>query len=431
MIKLFFKYNKLISLILLFSSFSLSKEKYQTFDLKLPKGEVNLFLPLYYETNDTCSKWVPSLFSSIILINTDIELSLERYKKNYLEIGIQNPFSNIISDNKIIANIYTGPFSIFNDIYLAKTETQWPQICQFGLDYTDIFSDEVPDNLNTMKKLISSEQIEKYIFSFGKNDLNSSKEFISSKFFIGDSHENFLEDNVGICEIKNDTGYFGCIFDDYIFMDETYSLINEKNNKSYIIYFSSELNYIYFPESFKNKFGKCKYETFPENKFTCEESKGKDYINLKLRNNKMNITLEIDNIQRFYTYPYDNVFNILFHKFDYIIFPLTMLKNFHTQFNLENNTISFYTNDTTLLEIRKKEEPPTDKPTPTDSDNGDDGPSTGLIVFLVILGILIIGGLGYGGFLLYKKKYKPDLEKNFNKYSKFDDEEINENKIVY
>ena len=40
----------------------------------------------------------------------------------------------------------------------------------------------------------------------------------------------------------------------------------------------------------------------------------------------MNITLEVDKINRFYNYQTDSdcVTNILFHDFDYIIFPLTM-----------------------------------------------------------------------------------------------------------
>ena len=111
-----------------------------------------------------------------------------------------------------------------------------------------------------------------------------------------------------------------------------------------------------------------------------------------------------------------------------------MFKNFHVQFDLDNNQISFFSNDTSILEIKKDEPQPTqytDEPENTSEPKPDDGPSAGLIVFLVILGILIIGGLGYGGFLFWKKKHIPDLEKRFNKYSKFEDEDINENKLVY
>ena len=111
-----------------------------------------------------------------------------------------------------------------------------------------------------------------------------------------------------------------------------------------------------------------------------------------------------------------------------------MLKNFHVQFNLENNTINFYTNDTSLLEVSKKEEPkpgPESNPSNEPEEETSDGPSAGLIIFLVILGILFVGGLRYGGFLIWKKKQNPDIEKRFNKYAKFEDEDINENKVVY
>ena len=50
----------------------------------------------------------------------------------------------------------------------------------------------------------------------------SDSENIISKIFIGDSHEDFLEDNVGTCKFQNDTGYFGCIFDDFIFLNEIF-----------------------------------------------------------------------------------------------------------------------------------------------------------------------------------------------------------------
>ena len=148
----------------------------------------------------------------------------------------------------------------------------------------------------------------------------------------------------------------------------------------------------------------------------------------------MNITLEVDYLGRYYNSKTDGAANILFHDYDYIIFPLTMLKNFHVQFNIENNTINFYTNDTSILEVPKKEDPTPDtdpNPSQDPKEEPSDGPSAGLIVFLVIIGILLVGGLGYGGFLIWKKQQNPDIEKRFNKYAKFEDEDINENKVVY
>ena len=99
-----------------------------------------------------------------------------------------------------------------------------------------------------------------------------------------------------------------------------------------------------------------------------------------------------------------------------------------------NDYINFYTNDTSILEVPKKEDPTPDtdpNPSQDPKEEPSDGPSAGLIVFLVIIGILLVGGLGYGGFLIWKKKQNPDIEKRFNKYAKFEDEDINENKVVY
>ena len=157
---------------------------------------------------------------------------------------------------------------------------------------------------------------------------------------------------------KNDTGYFGCIFDDFIFLNETFPLINQDNN-SYIIYFSSEFTKIYFPQDFKDKIAdnkKCEYSTIPLVKLICGELKGKEYLPLKLRNENMNITLEVDYIGRYCKYSIKGVANILFNVEDYIIIPLSKIKNFHIQFNLENNANNFYINDISLLEIFKKKE---------------------------------------------------------------------------
>jgi len=438
--KVFLTKNIFFFFILFVVFVSETKEEYKEIPLKLEKNCGDSDLPLYIETDDTCSKWVPSLFSQILIIKYGIS---HEYKDENYEFDFKsNPASKKgISTDSLVMHLYSGPVSIFNSIFIAESRSnKWPSYCQFGLGYSDIFAGQPTYNYNVMKNLINSNQVEKNIFSFDKWNFSDSQNIIS-KIFIGDSHEDFFEDNVGTCKIQNDTGYFGCIFDDFIFLNETFSLIKEENNKPYIIYFSSEFTKIYFPEDFKNKIAdgeKCNYSPISSEKFTerliCEELKGKEYLPLKLRSENMNITLEVDYMGRYYTYPEEGVSNVLFHDYDYIIFPLTMLKNFHVQFNLENNTINFYTNDTSLLEIRKKEEPkpgPEPNPSHEPEEEPSDGPSAGLIVFLVILGILLVGGLGYGGFLIWKKKQNPDIEKRFNKYAKFEDEDINENKVVY
>jgi nitrogen regulatory protein PII-like uncharacterized protein len=176
---------------------------------------------------------------------------------------------------------------------------------------------------------------------------------------------------------------------------------------------------------------KCHFEETPEQVYICPDLENKDYLPLKIRSDNMNITIEVDNVNRFFNfYTTDGIANIYFHDYDYIIFGLSMFNNLHVQFDAENNLIKFYTNDTSLLEVPKKEEPTPDtdpNPSQDPKEEPSDGPSAGLIVFLVIVGILLVGGLGYGGFLIWKKKQNPDIEKRFNKYAKFEDEDINEN----
>ena len=431
-----FFYKKYIYFFLVFNIYITNiNSNYTEIDLTLKKFELDYELPLYIKTNDTCTKWVPALFSPLLIINSAI--NDEDYANQNRAIFLQNPASIKKEKGSLEMKLYRGDVSIFQDINIAKTKTNWPNNCQFGLGYSDVFPEGSSKNFNALKNLILTHQIEKNIFSFGKWDIDN--EFFKSKLYIGDAHENFLQENVGNCKIMNDSGYFGCIFDDFIFLNKTYSLINEQNNKPYIIYFSSEFNTIYFPKNFENKIlEKCHKKEDPFLKITCEELQGKDYLTLKLRSNNMNISLEVDNLKRYYDVSDDGWSNILFHDpgIDYIIFPLTMLKNFHVQFDIENNNISFYSNDTSILELPKKIDPkpnpePETQPSQEPENTPGDGVSLGLIIFLSILGILLIGGLGYGGFLIWKKNQKPDLEKNFNKYSKFDDEDINENKLVY
>ena len=62
-----------------------------------------------------------------------------------------------------------------------------------------------------------------------------------------------MEKNVGTCNNTNGS-YWGCNFDGFTFSNETIQLINNTNNNSYNIYFSSEFTKIYFPENLKEKF---------------------------------------------------------------------------------------------------------------------------------------------------------------------------------
>ena len=47
---------------------------YKEIELKLKNKEIDYDLPLYFETTDLCSRWVPSLFSSMALIDNMISV---------------------------------------------------------------------------------------------------------------------------------------------------------------------------------------------------------------------------------------------------------------------------------------------------------------------------------------------------------------------
>ena len=322
-----------------FIFFSFVNSKYKEIELKLKNRETEYDLPLYFETTDLCSKWIPSLFSSTALIGSTISI-MGHYKTIFKNIYIYNPYTLKYLNQSLYSDIFLYT-SIFNEIYIAKTYNNifptFPKYCLFGLDYSEVIYEN--KNLNTIQNLIPK-QIEKNIFSFGKWDL-TKQDFIYSRFYIGDYHENF-SGNTGTCNIQNETNYYGCIFNEFIFLNETYSLINENNNKPYIIYFSSEFNKNYFPKNFENKIKNC-YLQKNKSEFICEKLKNKDYLSLKLRNDNMEITLEVDKINRFYNYSSsDGTTNILFHDFEYIIFPLVMLKNFHVQFDVEKKLLVFF-----------------------------------------------------------------------------------------
>ena len=118
----------------------------------------------------------------------------------------------------------------------------------------------------------------------------------------------------------------------------------------------------------------------------------------------MDITLEVDKINRFYNYPSsDWTTNIFFHDFEYIIFPLVMFKNFHVQFDVEKKVISFFSNNTSILEV-KKETNETQK-----NENSVDI-SIGIVIFMIILCIILIGFIGFFYYFFYHKKKHINLE---------------------
>ena len=137
----------------------------------------------------------------------------------------------------------------------------------------------------------------------------------------------------------------------------------------------------------------------------------------------MNITVEIDysfNYSKNADIPKDKT-RIRFESNDYIIFPLMMFKRFDIEFNANNKMISFYTKNSSILEVPEKPKKPSS--------------SSVLTVFLVILIILIVIAGAVGIYFLVKKKFKRNIESDINKFSRFDDDEdfqnINEKRVFY
>ena len=208
------------------------------------------------------------------------------------------------------------------------------------------------------------------------------------------------------------------------FNNNIISLMNANKTAYYKIFFSSESHLIVFPELFKEEFNKATNNICQEdetskflycnNLFNLE-----DYISMKLIDDNMTITIEVDNLNRFSsnTQPEQkHKTRIRFdNKIEFFIFPLIMFKNFHVQFDSIDNKISFYTTNKTILELKKEEEEDSKRQEPE-----NDSSNTGTIILIIVI-ILLILVLGFGVFWFIKKRRSAD--KNINKYNKFEDEE--------
>ena len=129
-----------------------------------------------------------------------------------------------------------------------------------------------------------------------------------------------------------------------------------------------------------------------------------DYIPIKLSNEYMTITGEIDNINRFTIKNKDrsNLTRITFEDIDYFVFPLIMFKNFHIQFDGEQNIISFYTNDSTILKIKK-------------IVNKNEGEISSILIIIIVIVIILIAL--FIGFIVYrfiKKRRGLNAEEEIN-----------------
>ena len=307
----------------------------------------------------------------------------------------------------------------YQNVALGKERlTEYINNCYFGLSLGSKNSYDLNEEYYLLNQLSNSTQINQKVFSFDKWNINQNS--ILTNFYFGDIHENFKSNkgNIGSCE-NLEYPYWGCSFKEIIINnndDRTISLEYE-DGKYYKIYFVTETNDIIFPEVFRGLFyyaskGKCKYYYNSEDKYLlyCNDKEKKGYIPIKFINDNMNITGEIDILDRFNIESQTEKTLVTFDDINYIVLPLIMFKNFHIQFDGNNNIISFYTTDNSILEIRKKQK---------SNNKGLSKAVIAVIIISIILAITIIGFLIFIYIRLRKESNIKKTEKKIEEIQEF------------
>lgn len=360
---------------------------------------------------DHCGNWIPSLFSPIMLVPFNFTDGEEKYKKTKIKL-------ETISDEDI--PIYLFNFTFLNEYNICFGKERYDYVvhnCYFGLMKKNN-SNDISEGQIILNNLKVDNKIDQKIFSFGIWDLGTSE--IKSSFYLGNVHENFTSKNgvIGTCQAIKDDFHWGCSFNKISFNNIVVDLKDENGNL-YNIYFSSENYNIKFPRKFEGKFTKltnksCRYdnddsEGVSSNLICSNFFNENNFASITLMDDNMNITIQIDSIIRFSNKndSEKDKTRIQYQDINYFIFPLIMFKSFHIQFNADNDIISFYTTDKSILQLNQKTE---------------ESSSNGLKVFLIILIILIIIALLFGIFVFLKKR-RGSVQKSINKYNKFEDED--------
>ena len=418
-------------LVLLLLNFKLTKQ-IKPFEMSIEKGhsELGIFHKKYELNNVSCPELIPSLFNPIFIINT------QGYESS--EIKTISKIVPVFSLNKNLTLVLFNYTFLDNleEYNLVLGEERFSDLlkkCYFGLasknTYYNLDQSEI-----LLNRMFDEKKITKKIFSFDKWKISNQSNLISTTLYIGEEHNNFKlkSDNkkgiIGNCLVNESYDYWGCSFNAMSINNITKDLKKNDRNDYYEIYFSTETHDIIFPDKFYTKFHelteqKCTYDKDNEKiDFTiCKGFFNNDgYASLKLISSDMNITIEIDNQERFCEKNEDkkNFSRIKFKDINYIILPLIMFKNFDIQFDAENNRIQFYTTDNSILQLRKERK--------------KNKSSNGVTVFLIIFIIILILALGFGIFWFIKKR-RGSIEKNINKYNKFDEDEnfqsLNEKRV--
>ena len=423
------KYEKIIYLLFITNALINLSKQTKNFSIGIPfdNSDLDISIIEYNDKQNNCSKWIPSLFNPMILI---INPKFEEIDRIELISDVYIPTLSLKSRDlsiSIFNRTFLGYYHnvIFGIMYFIPQDfTKYKNNCYFGLSLKE-GGFKINNSYILLDILKKENEITQKIFSFDKWIINYDIGTINTTFYFGYEHEHFNSKNkdrdaiIGKCKVKEDYDYWGCHFD-YMELNNKKMNLTNKNDEPYKIYFSTENYDIIFPETFFDSFnitteGKCSYNSEHEesedfyvscNNFFNENNS----FPVNLISDNMNITIEIDNKKRFSKGNDDkiNKSRIKFENVNYFILPLIMFKNFHVQFDGENNEIKFYTNDKNILHIKK--------------ENNKKSSSKVGTVFLIIFIIILIAAIGFGILFLIRKR-KGSVEKNINKYNKFDEDE--------
>ena len=419
------KKNFNLIIICIISNIFFSQQAYEAYEITInPNSDSEEFYINDSLDNSPCKHWIPSLFTPFLLVPKEnkIDESLKIFNVN---LDIKIPF---IDDNELTS------FEFYQNIPFLKDKFHGilmrPLIihinkCYLGIsaginDYADF--NEKNTTLNILKE---NKLIDEKVFSFDIWKISSEYKEAKSKLFLGESINIFNSNDriEATCQSYKDDLHWGCSFKEMILDDINFELKNE-NQSLYKAYISSEIPDLILPSFLKQKIidlSKNEFIINDDNYLTCNKCfKNSNYVPLKLteENEEFIIKGQVDNINRFDKEDQEkkSISRIRFEEIDYIVLPLMVFKQFHVQFDADKKLISFYTNDSSILEVKKK---------------GKNGSSSAGRVFLIIFIILIILCICFGVFWIMRRRGK--TEKNINQFSKFEDEEdyqhMNEKKV--
>ncbi len=416
----FIKYYILLYIII---NIFIPQQNCYEFNVQAEKKESSLG-NLNINNSKVCQYLIPSLFYSILILHQ----SYDKGEKVRQDIKVKTPFTDKTIEGSLFQMTDEDCLNNFRLYYITHIET----FCYFGLSMN--YQNEtigLDENQMILSCLIDNKKIEKKIFSFDKFILNSDS--IDTILYLGEIHKDFSSNDgiIGTIKSNEEDNFWGFSFNEMSFNNKNLSLIKE-DNKLYKIYLTTDDYNIKFPRTLINNSdiedlfdNKCDYKR--SGYVECENFfNDKDYIPLKLMSKDINITLELDKFNRYYSKNNNDKERInikLSDDIHFIIFPLIMFKQFHVQFDAEKKVINFYTKNSSLLQVKKEDH---------EASKNEEGSSSGLTTFLVILIILIIIGIGFGVFYFLRKR-KNKVEKDINRFTKFEDEEdfknMNENKV--